>query len=787
MIRNYLILAYRNLAANKLVSGINILGLSIATACVVVVFLFLQNYWTLDNFHVNGDRIYLVEYQVETDQGVQTWGNAPSAMAAVLTADFPQVERSVRMEHRGVRVSMNGNNFEERITYADTGFLKMFTFPLAMGDPSALADPDAVILSSATAEKYFGREMPLGKSITVTDENHRKRQYTVRGVAEPFPQNAGFWFNMLTGFNNLNDEHLPGAWAVHVSGVFFQLKQPEALPDLDGKLDRYTALYNADNPDTPAKSFVFENLRHPADNAYMVFNRPTEAAHPALALIFGLIAGLMMALSCFNYVNISLGSASRRLKEIGIRKVMGGARKQLVFQFLTENLVLCIGALLLGLVLTDAVLVPLFNHVMVMKIDLSFSKNGALWFFLPGLLVFTGLASGAYPAFYISSFKPTAIFSGKERFGGKNIFSRLFLTLQFVIAFLAVITVVVLMYAGRYWAGMDWGYNPENSLVVQLDDSDQFGLLRDEALKSPGIVKIAGSLSHLGRSMSRETVVIGDKNTDVFRYDVGPGYLQTMGLPLQKGRLFDENLDRDSSNAILINQTLAENEGWSDAVGQSIRIDGATYTVAGVVGDFKFVGSGARQPSIFVIARESDYQYLVARFAPGNGQRAEQDLKKSWNRLFDEPLVNYFFQKDVFENFYRAYNNVSASAGYLSGLALLIACMGLYGLAAQHYTRRVKEMGIRKVLGASVSRIIFLANRYFLLMLVIAGSVATIISYVGIKLILNSLKEYTGELDPGIFPFLLANLIVLFTAVIAVGRQSYKITNVSLSDVLREE
>ncbi len=788
MIRTYLVLAYRNLRANKLVSAINILGLSIATACVIAVFLFLQNYWTLDNFHVNGDRIYMVEYQVENEQTLQTWGNAPEQIARALKADFPQVERAVRVENQGISVTMNGTLFEELITYADTGFLQMFTFPLAIGNPGALADPDAVILSSAMAEKYFGREMPLGRQITVTDQNQQKKQFTVQGVARPFPQNAGFLFSFLAGIQDGVPADGSNLWTKHATGVFIQVRQPEDIRALERGMDRYVGLYNAVNPLNPVKSFLFDNLRHPAPDAYQVYNRPAEAAQPLLALVFSLIALLMMALSCFNYINISLGSITQRLKEIGIRKVMGGGRKQLIAQFLTENLVLCFGALLLGLVLTDLLLVPLFNHTMVMQVSLSFSDNSGLWFFLVGLLVFTGLASGAYPAFYISSFKPTVIFSGKQKFGGKNVLSRLFLTLQFVLAFMSVIVTVVLAFTGSQWANMDWGYNPGNTLVVPLNENGRYGLLRDEALKSPHITGVAGAFHHIGHFQSRETALIADKKQEVVRYDVGPGYFQALGLGLKAGRFFDENLDNgETSDAAVVNETFVAGQGWSDPVGQTLRVGGKPYLVAGVVKDFKFFGSGAKQPIVFLPSAENDYGYLVARFEPETGEKVASDIQSSWSRLFKDAPFDYFFQSDVFEGFNRSYTNVAKSIGYLAGLALLIACMGLYGLAAQHYTRNVKEMGVRKVLGASVSQIILLVNKNFLLMLLISGSIASGVSFIGIQLVFRNFEQYTGELELGVMPFVLANIIVLVTGAIAVGRQTYQMTTVQLSDVLREE
>ncbi|MGH7455151.1 MAG: ABC transporter permease, partial [bacterium] len=349
MISTYFRLAWRHLLANKTVSLINIFGLSIAVACCISVFLFLQNYWTLDNFHAHGERIFMVEYVTETNGEMQTWGDAPAPIAPALVADFPQVERAVRMQREGVKLFNKENVFEEVLVYADTGFFEMFTFPLKYGDPATLADPNAIILSANMAQKYFGASMPMGRTITLINDDRESRQFIVQGVAEPFPNNIGFDFELLTGYHPVHKILKTQDWETRTDGVFVQLRQASDATLLAQQMGRYLAPFNAANPDAPIKSFALDNLRDPAPKAYDVFRRPAEAHHPALTLMFSLIALMMMALSCFNYVNISLGGVSRRLKEIGIRKVMGGQREQLIAQFMAENLLLCFIALLLGL------------------------------------------------------------------------------------------------------------------------------------------------------------------------------------------------------------------------------------------------------------------------------------------------------------------------------------------------------------------------------------------------------------------------------------------------------
>lgn len=785
MITNYLLLAWRNLTANKTVSLINIFGLSIAVACCVTVFLFLRNYWTLDNFHAHGERIFMVEYQTEMDGQTQTWGDAPAPLAHALATDFPQVERCVRVSREGVIVSSSEHAFEEVLTSADTGYFQMFSFPLKLGNPAALKDPAAVILSAAMAEKYFPAEMPMGRTLNLTLSNQEKKTFTIQGVAAPFPDNASLRFDFLVRYSPIKSAEAAADWGIRDHGVFVQLQQPEDAGSLAAQMSRYLPLFNAKNPESPAKAFVLDNLKNPAPQAYDINRRPAEAAHPAFAAVLSSIALVLLVLSCFNYVNISLGAASRRLKEIGIRKVMGGKRTQLIGQFMAENLLLCFFALTLGLVFCQTIFAPLMNNIMVMQLGLSFTKNTDLWLFLLGLLVLTGLASGAYPAFYVSGFRPTAIFSGKQKFGGKSTFRRGLLTIQFSLAFVAVILSVVLLAASKHWSAMAWGYDPSQTLVIQLSDSTQFPILKTELLKNPNIQKISGSSLHVGLSSDRETVKIGETETQARRFEVGADYSEALGLQLESGRFFEENRRAEDERSVVVNETFVKKQAWDEPLGQQIRVGDKSYTVVGVLQDFKMFGTGAINPAVFFRTQESKFGFLVARFAPGSGKEMETQAKLDFQRLFASAPLQTFFQQDVFESFNNTFWGLAKSLGYIAALALLIACLGLYGLASQQFARRMKEVSVRKLLGASVGQIMLLINREFLVLLLLAGGLATTLCFVSFQLIFKNLEHFVGNYRPGIGPFLLANLLVFVTAAIAIGRHSWQLARVGLAEVLK--
>lgn len=786
MLKNYFKLAYRTLLRNKTASVINLTGLSIAIACSIVVFLFLQQYWTLDNFHENGDRIFIVEHVVKDNNVQQTWGLAPAPLGPAMEAAFPQVARAVRMDLHGVFVQKEDAVFEELVYFVDESFFEMFTFPLAQGVASVLQDPGAIVISHRIAEKLFADEDPMDQTLILSFDNQARVPYVVRGVTAPSPENDGIRFDLLVGFagrppasSNIED------WSNLIRGTFIQVTQPEDIDVIAQGMDQFREAYNAKASGRIIESFAFDNLLHPADGAHTVMYRPAEAPHPVPTIIFSMIVLMMMALACFNYVNIALGTTGRRLKEIGVRKVMGGNRQQLIIQFMAENVLLCFLALLLGVVLAAAFLVPLFNAIMVLKIAIAWSENLALWVFLIGLLLFTAVASGAYPAFYVASFQPASVFRGSVAGTGKKRFTRVFLTIQFVLAFLAVIVSVVLVSTSETWVRQDWGYSPDQTLVVRLRQSDQYSLMRDAASQMAHVTRVAGARHHVGASIGNAEIGYMDTET-VFRLDVGDGYFEAMGLRLREGRFFNSDFAGDDT-AVIVNQTLVAEQGWETPIGSSVRVDSVDYTVVGVLEDFKFfVGSFLiDEPVLLIRATPETFGYLTVRFNPGAEDQTVAALKETWTTLFPDYPFEYFRQASVFDGFYSSFNNVTSSFSYIALLALLIACMGIYGLASQRFIARQKEVGVRKVLGATSLNIALLVNQSFIKMLLIAAVIATVIGYGSLMLLVQAFE--VRALPVGPVPFVLANLLVLLTATLAVASQVYRLVQVNPASVLRDE
>ena len=785
MFSSFLIVAWRNIRAQKTVSFINLFGMSIAIGVCVTVFLFLKNYWMLDVFHTNGERIFMVEYQTNLNNMPETWGDAPVPLAAALANDFPQVEHAVRVVKEGVDVFHKDELIGEVLTYTDAGFFDVFTFPLIYGSPKVLLDPNVLIISDEMAKKYFPTENPIGKPLTMLNGSRERVTFMVQGVAQPFPKNASITFDLLAGCRPTHTALKNQGWKERSNGIFVQLRHASDAEQLAAQLQPFVAPFNTANPDNPTTGFVLDNLRHPNAGAYNVAQRPAEAAHPAVTIIYALIAVLMLALSCFNYVNIALGAVAHRLREIGVRKAIGGSRKQIIFQFLTENLLLCFFSLLMGLFLAESLFVPLQNQVMTIKTDSLFQDFMRITPFLMALLVFVALVSGAYPALYVSRFNATVIFSGKQKFGGKSPLRRVMLGAQFTLAYLAVMVSIVLFVMAGDFKKMPWGYDASCTLVVSLRDSTQYSILKNEILQNSHIELVSGASQHIGYSPMRQIATIAGQTHDIRCYEVGGGYDRAMGLPLLSGRFFQSG--GGDENAMVVSAHFARQLNWEAPLGKTVRMQACDYVVVGVMEDVKTVPSNVPRPIVYVKGKPSNYTVLVARFAPGMGKAVREKTAQDFKRLFAGQPIYQIYQSEVFDAFDRSANNLAKSFSGIALLALLLACMGLYGLALQHYAARLKEVCVRKLLGASVGQIALLVNRHFVVLLLIGGVTASLLCWVAVTLLLNQVSEYVGAYRPGVLPFLLANLLVLLTAIGTIMRQTWQMTRVKLAETLKHE
>ncbi len=785
--KTYFKLAWRNLRKDMLSTSINVVGFAGALACCLVVFVYLQQQANLDTFHKDVERIFQVQQTLaEPTSEKLRLGTTPMPLGPILAADFPQVELAVRVQRTRASAQIEGSLFDAFPWFVDPDFLHLFTFPLHYGDQDALFDPRQVVLSYPTAERFFGPGVdPVGATIVLTFGEQHTETFTVGGVAAPFPNNRAFAFTMLVPFSQQRTLGLADLddWSSTTAATFIRVRSTEDLPDLAHQLAPYItvrqnvlAAREVVAPETAA--FTFEHLPDMGKNEEVVINAFIGGSGLAEIILMVVLALIVLILASTNYVNIAIVSASRRIKEIGIRKVVGGRRGQLVAQFLMENVVLCFFALVGGVLLAKYLLLPGFTnlfppHAPVFALELT---NGLLWLFLVGLLLFVAVLSGAYPALYIARFEPVVIFQGKQRFGGRNWFIRSLLVFQLVITFIALILPIADAQHDRNMAARDWGYDAEHLVATPLPSTTSFAVLRDHLRQLPDVEAVVGARHHLGERQGTGEVTADGRTERVLFYDVGEGYAETMGLRLQQGRL----LNTPGASAVLVNAAFVAEMGWTEPLGQDVVFGGTTYEVVGVLENALRRRWSEDEAHLYRLTTPEAFRFLIAKTRPGTEGRVARALEAQWTALHPNRTYAGFFQADVFEDRSKDMDPFR----FLGFLTLLLSCIGNLGLIALHVAQRRKEIGIRKVMGASSASVIRLVLTAFFRQTALALLIAIPLAW----WMLRSLMENrVAEFGLSPMPFLLTVAIMLGTLLLTLSAQLIKATLTNPAESLRME
>jgi ABC-type antimicrobial peptide transport system permease subunit len=780
MIRNYIKLALRSLAKNKLVSFINIFGLSTAIGVSVAVFAYVDFEYNVDQVHENVDNIFLVENVVERDGKEQLWGDSPAPIGAMLKQDYPQIKSVVRIDNRGLVLKYDDKVFNERCRFVDPEFMDMFTYPVKFGDKNTLNDPTRIIISHEISVKYFGDSNPVGEQIVMNFGKDRIESFIIGAVAEDYPPVYSFDFDILINWDRkyeiFTDED-ENDWKDFINATFIQLENKDDIDIIESGMGKYIDLQNEVEKDWPAKSYPTHPLATLSLNSYLIDGSISNGDEPTGRIVLSVIGIFLLALAIFNYMNIAIVSAAKRLKEIGLRKSIGGTRSQLVRQFLIENVMLSIFALILGTLIAHFVVLPWFKNQFGLGLQLDIFGNYRLWLFFLGLLVFVGLASGAYPAFYISSFKPTDIFRGGFKIAGKNRFTRIFLTFQFVLALIAIVSGIIFVQNVKYQKAQDWGYDKENIYVVQVPTGDTYRALRDRALQNPNVLSVVGSGGLVGRSWGLAVIDKNDKKTEVRRIDVGPNYFETLDLPLREGRAFKEGMKTDEQ-AVIVNELFVDRVGWENIIDNTFIYDSVEYSIIGIVDNFYYQSFWNEiEPMMLRLVPEEDFRYVSAKIKTGTALESAEFFEASWKELEPDLPYNGFFQDSLFDNYFNNIVGHSKLIGFTATLAIILSCMGLFGLVSLNVASKMKEFSIRKVLGAGSMSIAKRVNLQYVWLLIIATVFGAPLSYLAMVALLDSVYEYHVPVQMvsillGIFMIFLVALLTVSSLVVKVVRSN---------------
>ncbi len=789
MLKNYITLAYRSLIKNKLASAINIAGLAIAVGCSIVAYSFISGELLGEMLHEHADEIFQVQTIRNVDDAREISGFTPEAMGPQLAQDLPQVEHAVRIQEARLSIMHGEHEFHDHVRFVDPAYLTMFTIPLAQGNANILNDPDALVLSQDAAMKYFGDQNPIGQSLTFKVSEEVLTSYTVQAVAERFPIGSVSNFSILTTYTNnisllnpdtpLSDKE---NWEKDIWATFVQLSNSSDNKQIEPLLASYVDAKNATiTSDNTVQSFRLDNLKNLVYSADEVRNSISSGYPRAAMIVLGTISLFLFTLSCFNYINITLGASNARVKEIGIRKVIGSQKRQIVLQFLTENLVLCSTALLVGIGLAVFLLLPGFGVISGSNMRLELDQRTDFWVFLLTFLVGTALLSGSYPAFFIASFKPVAIFTGKFKSRGPNRFMKTLLTGQFILAFVTMMMCVGFMMNMSYLKNLDWGYDNRDTLVLRLDP-ESYEIMHDAASQLSQVSHITGARNHLGMwNGDRVTFTSSGQEEEAVRFEVGEGYFDVVRPRILAGTF------PTLPSHVLVNENLASRLESDNPIGETILLGEAEYQVAGIAEDFHFTDfSDLIEPAFWKLGNPAEFSYLVTRFQSGSEDEVVSALATVWNASFpDRQGMNYYFQDESFNSFFMEGRGINQIFGFTAILALLLSCAGLFGLASQHTASKLKEMSIRKILGATVMQIAQLGNRQFMILLIIASIIATPISYLLLGNMMDSFIEYRMDLGPA--PFIIAIGLTLLVALGTISSQVYRLISVNPAELLKNE
>lgn len=780
MLSNYFKVSVRGLMKNPLSSFINVFGLAVAIGISLVVYAFLKFDRSIDQFHEFKNEVYLTTFFANHDGTTQQYGTTPRPLGELMQGEFPGIKKMCRVDDAAAVVKNGDNVFPETVRYVDPVFLDMFTFPLKWGSKKSLHDINAIILSEEASIKYFGDENPVGQQLQVIFSDSVSKMFAVGGVAKAFPKPHAIEFSFLMHFENTrvaNIQYNPNDWSQFLSATLIQVPDAAHLEGIKNGMAKYKILQNKAEPDWAIDSFAFEPLATLHANSGFIRddisfddNREGRIGMPIIALF-------MLALACLNYINIAIVSATKRLKEIGVRKVIGANRGKVIFQFLAENVVVTYFALVIGCLLGAFIFLPWFVQFSGWQLELHLTDTG-LWMFLLALLLITGLVSGIYPAFYVSKFEAVKIFKGSMTFGRKNPLTKIFLAVQLVLACITITAAVVFTQNNSYQNNLSWGYHQHKVLFAQVPSQAAFEQMSVGLTQNPNVEVIAGAQHHVGKTFVNALVRRPPSQVfEVNQFAVAPAYFETMGLQVVEGRAFNAHPGSDRQ-AVLVNETLVQNLGLQKPLGAQLEMDSIPYEVIGVVKDFHARNLFSKiEPAIFKVANEADYRFLTLRVRENAETETYAAVQAEWTKLYPEVPFQGGFQEDTWGSYFMQVNRSETFNKVLSFIAVMLAGLGLYGLVTLNVSGRVREFSIRKALGAGTQSIAASIMSQYILLLAVAIVIGVPISYIFTQAYLDMLFAYPMPISwtgIAIAIFLLAFVIfmVISTQVRKVAKSS---------------
>jgi len=803
MFKNYLKTAWRNIRKNKLFSAINILGLSIGIALCFLIMLYVQDELSYDRFNKKADHIARIIFQADINGGKINESIVMAPVAQTMKNDFPEVQDATRLARPGSsKITYKGKTFkDDQLALVDPNFFSIFTLPLIEGDvKTALTQPHTVVITRATAKKYFGGEDAVGKTL---DFDNNMATYKVTGVIDNIPSNSHFHFDMflsMTGWEPAKSDSWmggnfytylllkPGTDYAKMEARFPAMVEKYMGPQIQKQMGLSLSQFR-----TKGNSLGFALQPLTSIHLHSATNNEFEpGGNASYVYIFGGIAVFMLLIACINFINLSTASASKRAKEVGVRKVAGSGRFQLISQFLSESVMITVFALIIAFVLLQLAL-PAFNDISGKQLNLSIKPS--LAFILLGLLV--GVLAGIYPAFYLSSFRPIAVLKGKVAGNNKSFGLRSSLVVfQFFISVGLIIGTIVVYQQMKFIQNKNLGYNKEQLITIQnsyvLGRNEQ--VFKQQMLQDPRIVRATASMyKPAGPSNYNNALAYPQGNDNLIvngvDYHVDEDYIPTFGMHIIAGRNFSKDFPTDSLG-IILNETAVQALGWNSmtAVGKTVirqnsdRGTNVPFHVIGIVKNFNFKSLHQTISPLFMSYEPEGG--LIFKIKTSDVQGLLATMKKQWDSYHTDEPFSYAFMDDLYNKTYSAEQKTGTILNIFSVLTIFVACLGLFGLVTYAAEQRTKEIGIRKVLGASVTQVTKMLSKEFLKLVLIASLIAFPAAWWAMN---KWLQSFAFRITISWWVFVVAAATALLIALITVSSQAIKAAMANPVNSLRSE
>ncbi len=813
MFKNSFMISLRNLMRDKAYLILNLLGLSIGIAGSILILLYVRHENSYDRSLANYNQIYRITcYAMLEGKELSVALTAPP-QAHTFMEEFPGITDATRLyliDEQKVYVNQIGYR-ENNFFYGDSNFFKVFSFPLIQGDPSTvLSKPYSVVVTEKTAEKLFGKDDPIGKTIELNNNQAGKQLYEVTGVARDLPSNSNFRFDFLASFSSLELSRSE-FWLSQMLETYIVIPEEEDPAVLEsefpGLMDKYvlpqlSMLLNL-------KVNSFEELKQSGNNFEFHLQPLSEIHHNTVyqfgqerstskvyVYFFSFVAIFLLFIACINFMNLSTAKYSYRTKEVGVKKAIGSSKGQLMRQFLLESLLISAIAVIVALTLVE-LLLPSFNNFTGKDLTIRYLSN---WYTIPLLIAFTlmiGILSGSYPSFYLSSFNPVRIFrSGNGKESGNHLLRSTLVVVQFAITIILLISTFIVSSQIRYIRNKSLGFNKENVLVIEntADLREQSESFRQEIRDIPGIVSASRSWTVPGQNYNVSSFQVeGDSLVRLYSFEIIEGdydFISTLGINIKEGRAFSREFPSDNQT-MLINEAAVRSLGLGTPVGTRITqpaSEAGDLDIREVIGVFEDINYKTLhfkvEPMMIRLNTSTSNQYTIARIQPGSIMQSTEQIKKTWNNFMPDQAMEFFFLDESLNNLYQSEVKAGRIFSIFTLLAILVACLGLLGLSAFTAEKRKKEIGIRKAHGASVPVILGVLSKEIIVLICISSAIAWPLVYLIMRRWLQNFS-YQTTINPMIF--LAASLIGLIIAIAIVTFQSYRVASMNPVESLKYE